>query len=195
MAYDVSPFGTQRPADADLASPFGDRRKHDVHDPDATDEQRDRRNHPHKQHEHRTRRASLFEQLQRHDHRDVFHLIVVHQSRLHQLSRLLDLRNISAPESDLVELDDLPFTRPGSHGHDRIADALLQRLDRNVDVVGEILSRHRSTDRCSGTLGLEHADNEIEILVLWHVDPLPNGIFVGEQPFGNFSRQHAVAVA
>ena len=43
---DVAPLGAQGPADADLAGPLGDGRQHDVHDADAADQQRDRRDRP-----------------------------------------------------------------------------------------------------------------------------------------------------
>ena len=42
LAEDVAALGAERLADADLAGPLADRHQHDVHDPDAPDDQRDR---------------------------------------------------------------------------------------------------------------------------------------------------------
>ena len=42
LGQDVPAAGADRLADADLAGPLGDRDEHDVHDPDAADDQRDR---------------------------------------------------------------------------------------------------------------------------------------------------------
>ena len=43
---DVAALGPQGPADPDLAGPLGHGRQHDVHDADAADQERDRRDRP-----------------------------------------------------------------------------------------------------------------------------------------------------
>ena len=62
---------TQCAADADLTSPFGNGRQHDVHDPDATNDQRNTGNDSHEDDEHDARVAGLVEQFLGNDHRRV----------------------------------------------------------------------------------------------------------------------------
>ena len=58
-------------ADADLARALEHAREHDVHDPDAADEQRDRRERDHDEAEDALRPPLLREQLRRYDQREV----------------------------------------------------------------------------------------------------------------------------
>ena len=61
----------QRAADADLARPLQDAGQHDVHDPDAADQQRDRRERDHDDFEDALRPPLLGQQFGRNDHREV----------------------------------------------------------------------------------------------------------------------------
>ena len=68
---DVALLGADRAADADLARPLHHAGEHDVHDPDAADQQRDRGDRHHDHLEDALRAALLGEQLRRRDDREV----------------------------------------------------------------------------------------------------------------------------
>ena len=63
LKEDVPPRRAERLADADLARALGDRDEHDVHDADAADEQRHRRDSGEQRREHRGRLAQRVEDV------------------------------------------------------------------------------------------------------------------------------------
>ena len=63
LGEDVAAAGADRLADADLAGPLADRDEHDVHDPDAADDQRDRGDPAEQEGQRRADRGRGLEQL------------------------------------------------------------------------------------------------------------------------------------
>jgi hypothetical protein len=141
----VQPRGPQRAADSDLTSPLGDGRQHDVHNPDAADQQRDRGDQAHHQHEHQPRDASLFQKFLGHHDRDVLavpfrfsrpvlfriaanSILVQRQAQrdADQISGLTDVLYRIDAERDLIQLNDLGTHRTAPTRDDEIADPLPQ---------------------------------------------------------------------
>ena len=71
LLEDVASAGADRLADADLAGPLGDRDQHDVHDPDAADDQRDGGDAAEEQGQRRADRRCRHRQLGRGDDGEV----------------------------------------------------------------------------------------------------------------------------
>src|SRR5207247_4534330 len=91
LSHDVALFRAHRAPDADLASPFGDRDQHDVHDADARSQQRDRADHGDAQaHRHGERLELLDQRISGEDFKIVLFARRHFADHTHDAAHLLD---------------------------------------------------------------------------------------------------------
>ena len=143
LGEDVAAPGADRLADADLAGPLADRDQHDVHDPDAADDQRDRGDAPEQQRQRAADRVGRLEQLRLVEDREV---VVV--GRREAVARPQERRDLGLDRRHLRLVGDADADRPDVVARDEV---LADDADRHHDLVVGVLE--------AGTaLGLEDAD-------------------------------------
>ena len=94
----------------------------------------------------------------------------------------------------MIQFNTLTFGRACAKTPDLISNSLLQRFDRNINIVGEILGGHRASNGCGSALGLEDSDHQVEIFVLRHVDTLTDWIFIRKHAISDSRRDDTMRV-
>jgi hypothetical protein len=128
---DVPAFGAEGAPDPDLAGALGDAGEHDVHDPDAADQERDGGDRTQDDVEDLLGALGLAEHLERHDHLVVLFLVVVLHELLDRVGHGEHLLAAGHLDGDLMELDALGLEAARALLHQDFAVAGLGGLERD----------------------------------------------------------------
>ena len=111
LSCDIALFRAEGAADADLTRSFRDGGKHDIHDADPADDERNRCDEPEQNDEHDPRVLRLLEQFQRDGHHIIFHPMPIVENPFHVQRRVFDVFLGSELQRDLAQFQILRFAR------------------------------------------------------------------------------------
>src|SRR5262249_35683328 len=97
--------------------------QHDVHDPDSTDDERDRGDRPQNHCEESLRLLRLLQELERYEYRHVLARVELIEDRLNHRRRLLDVLRPRHDDRDLTDLDLLDLERTSPEGDNLPAES------------------------------------------------------------------------
>ena len=145
---------------------FGHRRQHDVHDADATHEQRNARDDDQQDVEHHPQHLRLTQQFLGDGHRVVVVLVVLLQQDFDDVRGFFNLADLVHADRDLIQLDDFPFGTAAAVGQNLVADPPAKRVQRDVDVGVVVAAFQTAADRCRRLAALRHTNHQIDVALL-----------------------------
>ena len=187
---DVTLACSKSPANPNLSSTLSDSGEHDIHDPNATNNETDRCDRSQDDVKDLPDLVSLSQQFQGNDDVKVrLRTVSPLQRFLHDFRCGDHILHVTNFQCDLTELHLLSTECTAESGEGDVTDTNAEGAQRDVNILVEILPRHTSAD-CSRSSPRTH-DADDGVTMSPRLDDLSQRVFEREQRRGSFCPQHA----